>query len=110
VTVRATPEGLSSSSIDTIAVRGGEPRKHGYDAVTMPIVCTSTYAFDDTRALVDHNEGRVEGREYARYANPTVEMAERKLAALEGAEAAVLFPSGMNAVTTGCPIHTRPTC
>jgi cystathionine gamma-synthase len=38
--------------------------------------------------------------EYGRYGNPTVEVAEAKLAALEGAQDAVLFPSGMNAVTT----------
>jgi cystathionine gamma-synthase len=108
MTVRATSEDLFSSSIDTVAVRGGEPRKHAYDALTMPIVCTSTYAFADTRALLDHNEGRSEAREYARYGNPTVDMAECKLAALDGAQAAVLFPSGMNAVTTLLLALLRP--
>jgi cystathionine gamma-synthase len=108
MTVRATSEDLFSSSIDTLAVRGGEPRKHAYDALTMPIVCTSTYAFADTRALLDHNEGRSYAREYGRYGNPTVDMAECKLAALDGAQAAVLFPSGMNAVTTLLLALLRP--
>lgn len=100
MTVPATPKAPRSPNIDTLAVRGGEPRKHAYDALTTPIVCTSTFAFDDTRALLDHLEGKHPGREYGRYANPTVEIAESKLAALEGGAAAVLFPSGMNAVTT----------
>jgi cystathionine gamma-synthase len=103
-----TPNEPPTSKIDTLAVRGGEPRKLAYDAVTMPIVCTTSYAFEDTRALLDHLEGRIQHHEYARYGNPTVELAERKLAALEGAEAAVLFPSGMNAVTTLLLAMLRP--
>lgn len=87
-------------NIDTVAVRGGEPRKHAYHAMTMPIACTSTYVFEDTHELTEHLAGRSEREEYGRYGNPTVQTAERKLAALEAAEAAVLFPSGMNAVTT----------
>src|ERR1700712_2333584 len=90
----------TSASFDTLAVRGGEPRSHAYDAVTVPIVCTSTYSFESSQAIADYFEGRTTRGEYGRYGNPTVETAEAKLAALEGAEAAVLFPSGMNAVTT----------
>jgi cystathionine gamma-synthase len=103
-----TPDKPASANIDTIAVRGGEPRQHAYDAVTMPIVCTSTYAFENTRALLEHIDGAAEHREYARYGNPTVDMAERKLAALDAADAAVLFPSGMNAVTTLLLALLRP--
>ncbi len=85
---------------DTLAVRGGEQRKNVHDAVTMPIVCTATYAFDSTQEIRDHFEGRVEREEYGRYGNPTVRAAEEKVAALEGAEAALLFDSGMSAVTS----------
>ena len=46
-------------------------------------------------------EGRAaRGEEYGRYGNPTRQAVEAKLAALEGAEAACLFSSGMAAVTT----------
>ena len=46
-------------------------------------------------------EGRVErGEEYGRYGNPTRQEVESRLAALEGAESALLFSSGMAAVTT----------
>ena len=84
----------------TRAARGGERRKNALDAVTQPIVCTSTYAFDGTAEIRDHFEGRIRREEYGRYGNPTVRTAERKLAALDGAEDCVLFSSGMAAATT----------
>jgi len=87
-------------SVDTLAVRGGEPARHGYAAVATPIVCTATYAFADSAEIADHFEGRVEREEYGRYGNPTVRAAEQKISALEGSDDTVLFPSGMSAITT----------
>jgi cystathionine gamma-synthase len=81
-------------------VRGGEPDRHGYDAVTVPVVCASTYGFRDSGEIRDLFEGSIEREEYGRYGNPTVRAAETKLAALERAADAVLFPSGMSAITT----------
>jgi cystathionine gamma-synthase len=95
-----TTKATSDASLDTVAIRGGEPRRHAYDAVTMPIVCTATYGFESTGQIHAHFQGEIEREEYGRYGNPTVRTAERKLAALEGADDAVLFPSGMAAVTT----------
>lgn len=89
-----------SPAIDTLAVRGGEPPAHGYAAVTMPIVCSATFAFRDSAEIAAHFEGKVVRDEYGRYGSPTLRTAEQKLAALEGAEDAVLFPSGMSAITT----------
>jgi len=87
-------------AFDTLAVRGGEPRAHACGAVTAPIACTSTYAFANTQAIRDHFEGRAPSFEYGRYGNPTVSVAEGKLAALEGTEDALLFPSGMAAISS----------
>lgn len=84
----------------TRAARGGERRKKALDAVTQPIVCTSTYAFDGTAEIRDHFEGRIQREEYGRYGNPTVRTAERKIAELDGAEDCILFSSGMAAATT----------
>src|SRR5713226_6092583 len=84
----------------TLSVRGGEPRKRPYDAVTTPIVHSATYAFADTAELTRYFNGELEREEYGRYGNPTVRAAEQKLAALEGAGEAALFASGMAAVTT----------
>ncbi|MGZ6989113.1 MAG: PLP-dependent transferase, partial [Thermoanaerobaculia bacterium] len=59
----------------TRAARGGERRKNALDAVAQPIVCTATYAFDDTAEIRDHFEGRIQREEYGRYGNPTVRAA-----------------------------------
>jgi cystathionine gamma-synthase len=65
------------------------------------VVLSSTYPFADTAELVEYMEGRRERPpEYGRYGNPTIAAAEAKLAALEGAESAVLMASGMAAITT----------
>jgi cystathionine gamma-synthase len=84
----------------TLAVRGGEPRAKASDAVTTPIIQSATYAFKDTAELTRYFRGEIDREEYGRYGNPTVRAAEQKLAALEGAEDAALFSSGMAAVTT----------
>ncbi|MET0343879.1 MAG: aminotransferase class I/II-fold pyridoxal phosphate-dependent enzyme [Polyangiales bacterium] len=88
------------ASFDTLAVQGGEPKKHGYAAATTPIVATATYVFENSAEIGAHFEGRIERDEYGRYGNPTVRVAEQKLAVLEAADDAVLFPSGMSAITT----------
>lgn len=94
------PERRPQRSAHTLSVHGGEPREHPYDALTAPIVQTSTYSFRDTAELVAYMEGRVEREEYGRYGNPSVRKVEEKLAALEGAEDAAAFATGMAAVTT----------
>ncbi len=90
----------SVSSISTLAVRAGQPRKDAFDAVTTPIACTATYAFDSSAELRAHFEGRVQRDEYGRYGNPTVRAAEKKIAALDAGADAVLFSSGMAAITS----------
>ena len=87
-------------SLSTRAVHAGEAAHKPHDAITTPIVNTATYVFADTATMRDHFEGRIEREEYGRYGNPTVRVAERKLAALDGAEDAVVFSSGMAAATT----------
>jgi cystathionine gamma-synthase len=89
------------SGPSTRAVHGGEPRPKAHFSVTAPVVFSSTYTFPTTRDLVSFMEGEAErGEEYGRYGNPTREAVESRLAALEGADAACLFASGMAAVTT----------
>lgn len=92
--------------MNTLAVHGGDDRPRAHQAIPMPIIQTATYAFADTADLVNFMQQRawgngLEGREdYGRYGNPTVQAVERKVAALEGAEDAVLFSSGMAASTS----------
>jgi cystathionine gamma-synthase len=64
-------------------------------------VHSSTYTFPKTHDLIEYMEGRADrGEEYGRYGNPTQQAVEAKLAALDSGEAALLFSSGMAAVTT----------
>lgn len=82
----------------TVAVHGGESRQKPGDAITDPIFCASTYTFPDTQSVIDYIEQEQSREEYGRYGNPGERVAERKLAALEGAETSVLFSSGMAAL------------
>jgi cystathionine beta-lyase/cystathionine gamma-synthase len=76
-------------------------------ALTTPIYETSTFVFDSAKELLAYNEGRSDKYLYSRYANPTVVSVEQKLAALDRAEQALLFSSGMGATTTILMTHTQ---
>jgi cystathionine gamma-synthase len=91
--------------ISTRAVHGGTKRRKAFNALNTPIVQTATYTFGDTQELVDFMERKTWGdgddrEEYGRYGNPTVSAVERKLAALDSGEDAVLYASGMAAITS----------
>ncbi len=95
--------------IGTLAVHGGEPPVRPSRSVTEPVVFASTYPFADTAELVAFMRGETDRTpEYGRYGNPTVAAVEAKVAALEGAEAACAFASGMAAVTTTLLGFLRP--
>jgi cystathionine beta-lyase/cystathionine gamma-synthase len=84
----------------TRAVHAGESR-HGLNApVTTPIVRASTFAFKDTEEMRQWAEGRSSAYIYTRYGNPTLDVAEQKIASLEDAEAAVVASSGMAAISS----------
>lgn len=84
----------------TRAIHGGE-EKHGIDApVATPIIRTSTFTFSSTAEMKRWAEGRSKAYIYTRYGNPTLTVAEEKLAALEGAESAVVTASGMAAISS----------
>jgi cystathionine gamma-synthase len=87
----------------TLAVHGRERRRKAYHAVSTPIVQTSNFSFGSMSEVVEFMTAKSQGRiireqEYGRYGNPTQAEAERKLAAIEGAERAILFSTGMSAV------------
>ena len=89
----------------TQVVHAGEDKVKPYHSITMPIVQTSTYAFENTAALIEHMQRKEDKKplrrdEYGRYGNPTQRVVERKLAALEGGEEALLYASGMCAITS----------
>src|ERR1039458_2731288 len=78
----------------TRAIHSGEPR-HGLNApVTTPIVRTSNFNFADTAELKRWAEGKSKVYIYTRYGNPTLAVAEAKIADLENAESALVTASG----------------
>jgi cystathionine gamma-synthase len=82
----------------TAAVHAGEARQKPGFAITDPIFAASTYTFANTQSIIDFIEQDQPREEYGRYGNPGERVVERKLAALEGGEEAVLFASGMGAL------------
>ena len=77
----------------------GEDREQYYNAVAPPIIQTSNFKFNTVNdfrgALADEYQGNL----YSRGFNPTIDILRKKLAALDGAEDALVFGSGIAAVT-----------
>src|SRR5512142_343803 len=87
----------------TRGIHGTGRVHHAHYAVSTPIVQTSNYYFDNTDEVYEFMKAKSEGRmirenEYGRYGNPTQQECERKLAAVENAERAILFATGMAAI------------
>lgn len=82
---------------ETEAVRGGTSLHKKNGPVATPIYQTSTFEVTDSQEQVRATET---DRFYTRYGNPTHTVAENAIAELEGTEAALLFSSGMAAITT----------
>jgi cystathionine beta-lyase/cystathionine gamma-synthase len=79
------------------------------DAVPLvpPIYETTTFVFENAEEVVAYNAGTSSKYLYSRYSNPTIVGVERQLAALDGAETALLFTSGMAATTTTLMGHLK---
>ncbi|TWU67176.1 Cystathionine gamma-synthase [Crateriforma conspicua] len=88
----------SSYGLSTQCVHAGEPRQKADGAITTPIHTASTFTFSSTDELIDFVEGRHEREEYGRYGCPNEKSVEAKLAALDRAEDAILYSSGMSAL------------
>lgn len=81
-----------------IHVAEGQPLEAA--PITTPIYETTTFVFESAAEVVAYNEGRSTRFLYSRYENPTVVSVERKIAAFEGAERALVFASGQAATVT----------
>lgn len=96
----ATKKKQTAYALETRSIHAAEPRKKYADSITTPIVQTSTFTFENSKAIEDYTKKGKEHYEYGRYGNPTATIAEGRLANLEGAEDCVVFSSGMSAITT----------
>lgn len=92
---------LSGAGLNTLAVRAGchrSPEGEHSEALFL----TSSYVFNSAQEAADRFSGEQPGNVYSRYTNPTVRAFEERIAALEGAEAAVATASGMSAILSTC--------
>ena len=85
--------------IETLAVHAGYSPDPTTKAVAVPIYQTTSYAFDDTQHGADLFDLKVKGNIYTRIMNPTQDVLEQRVAALEGGLAALALASGQAAIT-----------
>jgi cystathionine gamma-synthase len=84
--------------MSTQAVHAGEDRQKIGHSITDPIMCAATFTFANTDAVIEYIENKLPRGEYARYGYPAESAVEKKLAALEGGDEAILYSSGMAAI------------
>jgi methionine-gamma-lyase len=83
----------------TLAIHAGEEKFHVGEAVGTTIARTANFTFASTEEMKKWAEGKSSAYIYSRYGNPTLAVAEKKIAALEGAEDAVVTASGSAAIS-----------
>jgi O-acetylhomoserine (thiol)-lyase len=83
-------------AFETRAIQSGYEPKNGEPRV-LPIVQSTTYAYDTAQDVADLFDLKVEGHMYSRISNPTVEAFEKKMASLEGGVGALATSAGQTA-------------
>lgn len=87
---------MENFRIETLAVQAGYDPKNGDSRIT-PLVQSTTFKYDTAQSVADLFDLKTPGFFYSRLANPTVDVFEKKIAALEGGVAAVAVSSGQTA-------------
>lgn len=87
-------------SFNTKAIHAGQEHDPVTGAHVSPIYQTSTYVLPNTEEAIRLNQNQDQGFTYTRFGSPSAAELERKIAILEGAEAALAVSSGMAAIST----------
>ncbi|MDC9589246.1 bifunctional O-acetylhomoserine aminocarboxypropyltransferase/cysteine synthase [Xenorhabdus sp. XENO-10] len=85
--------------LETLSIHAGYSSDPTTKAVAVPIYQTTSYSFDDSQHGADLFDLKVEGNIYSRIMNPTNDVLEKRVAALEGGIGALAVASGMSAIT-----------
>ena len=85
--------------LETLAIHAGYTPDPNTHAVAVPIYQTTSYSFDNTQHGADLFDLKVPGNIYSRIMNPTNDVLEQRVAALEGGVGALAVASGMAAIT-----------
>ena len=91
-------EQMGQAGLQTLAIHAGEGPDPRTGASAPNLVMSTTFVIDPDISFSATELGEDAPFVYTRWGNPTVDQLERKLAALEGAEAAMAFASGMAAI------------
>ena len=94
------------TDFDTLAVRAGIHRSQ-FNEHSEALYLTSSFVFDNAAQAAARFSGEEAGPVYSRYTNPTVDMLQERLAALEGAQCCVATASGMSAILACVMCFTR---
>lgn len=97
---------LTDASFETLAVREGQVRSQEGEH-SEAIYTTSSYVFNSAAEAAARFSGEAKGNVYSRYTNPTVRLFEKRLAALEGAQACAATASGMAAIYAVIIAHLK---
>ena len=99
---------MTERKIDTLAVHAGQENPDpATGARAVPIYQTTSYVFKDTNHAADLFALKAFGNIYTRIMNPTTDVFEKRVAALEGGTGALAVSSGMAAITLGLLAITR---
>lgn len=85
--------------LESIALHHGYQSEATTKAAAVPIYQTTSYTFDDTQHGADLFDLKVAGNIYTRIMNPTTDVLEQRMAAMEGGIGALALASGMAAIT-----------
>ncbi len=85
--------------LETLALHHGYESEATTKAAAVPIYQTTSYTFDDTQHGADLFDLKVPGNIYTRIMNPTTDVLEQRLAAMEGGIGSLALASGMAAIT-----------
>jgi len=90
----------SNSNFATRAIHHGYDPQDEQGALTPPLHLTSTFSFATAEEGGEMFQGEKAGFIYSRISNPTLDLLERRVANLEGGEAALANSSGMGSITS----------
>ncbi|MDN3646300.1 methionine gamma-lyase [Pontixanthobacter aestiaquae] len=90
---------MHTSGFATRAIHSGYDPESEQGALCPPLHLTSTFTAPTADEMGARFAGEVDGHFYSRISNPTLDLLERRMSALEGTEAALATASGMGAIT-----------
>ncbi|MEH6404975.1 MAG: methionine gamma-lyase [Sneathiella sp.] len=94
------PNNSKNSGFATRAIHHGYNSRDEQGSLTPPLHLTSTFTFETAEAGGEMFAGERPGYIYSRISNPTLDLLERRIANLEGGEAALANSSGMGSITS----------